>query len=100
MMMMMMMYNLISKNHWAFNKGRSTEELLLQLTEKWKDTMDMALMVGVIFLDLQKSCDSASHDILGQILQAVDISNDLQVSILSNLHRESNKLKSVVYHKK
>ena len=80
-------HNLLSKNQWGFNKGRSTEELLLQITEKWKNAMDKGLIVGAIFLDFQKAFDSVSHDILGQKLQAVGISGDLYSWIVSYLRR-------------
>ena len=79
--------NLLSKNQWGFNKGRSTEELLLQITEKWKNAMDKGLIVGAIFLDFQKAFDSVSHDILGQKLQAVGISGDLYSLIVSYLRK-------------
>ena len=80
-------HNLLSKNQWGFNKERSTEELLLQITEKWKNARDKGLIVGAIFLDCQKAFDSVSHDILGQKLQAVGISGDLYSWIVSYLRK-------------
>ena len=71
----------------GFTEGRSTEELLLQITEKWKNAMDKGLIVGAIFLDSQKAFDSVSHDILGQKLQAVGISGDLYSWIVSCLRK-------------
>ena len=81
------LHKLLSNNQWGFNKGRSTEELLLQLTEKWKNAMDKGLIVGAIFLDFQKAFDSVSHDILSQKLKAVGICGDLYSWIVSYLRK-------------
>ncbi len=55
--------NPLSNKQWGFNKGRSTEELLLQLSEKWKKAMDKGLIIGATFLDFQKAFDSVSEAI-------------------------------------
>ena len=51
--------------------GRSAEDLLLKLTEKWKLAVDSGLTVGVVFIDSQKAFDTVSHDILAFKLQAL-----------------------------
>ena len=55
---------LISDKEWGFQKGKSTEGLLLQLTEKWKSQIDRGYAVGIIFIDFQKAFDMVSHDVL------------------------------------
>ena len=60
---------LISDKQWGFWKGRSTEGLLLQLTEEWKSQIDRGYVVGIIFIDFQKAFDTVSHDVLFHKLQ-------------------------------
>ena len=54
----------------AFMKGRSTELLLLHLTETWKDAIDKGKVVAVLFIDFQKAFDSVNHSILRSKIQA------------------------------
>ena len=63
-------------NQWGISEGRSTEGLLLRLTEKWKQPMDQGLIVGIVFIDFKKAFDTVSHDLLPQKLLAVGISGD------------------------
>ena len=42
-------------NQWRFRKGKSTEGLLLSLTEKWKQELDEGKVVGVLFVDFRNS---------------------------------------------
>jgi len=39
-------------NYWVFGKGKSTEGLLVSLTQKWKQELDEGKVVGVLFVDL------------------------------------------------
>ena len=50
--------NLISNGQWGFRKGRSTEQLMLNMTKKWEQALDNGKVVGVIFVDFQKAFDS------------------------------------------
>ena len=36
---------------WGFITGRTTEGIILKLTEKWKQSVDNGLIVGVVFID-------------------------------------------------
>ena len=74
-----------SKNQWGFSVGRSTEGLLLRLTEKWKQSVDQGLIVGIVFIDFQKGFDTVPHDILPQKLLAVGISGDFLSWIMNYL---------------
>ena len=55
---------LVTDNQWAYRKGRSTELLLIHLTETWLRAADNKLVVGAVFIDFQKAFDWVSHPIL------------------------------------
>ena len=65
------------QNQWGFCKGRSTEGLLLYLTETWKQALDDNYYVGVLFVDFKKAFDSVNRDILKRELQAAGICGDM-----------------------
>ena len=56
--------NLSSKHQWGFKKKHSTELLMLKLTERWKQELDNAHVVGVLFIDFKKAFDSVCHNTL------------------------------------
>ena len=56
--------NLVTDKQWAYRAGFSTELLLIQLTETWKEAVDAGLVVAVAFIDFKKAFDSVSHAIL------------------------------------
>ena len=56
--------NLLDDRQWAYKKGKSTEQLLIQITEKWRTAVDRKLLVGVLFVDFTKAFDTVSHNIL------------------------------------
>ena len=39
----------------GFREGRSTEELLIYLTETWEKAVNNGEVVGVVFIDFQKA---------------------------------------------
>jgi len=60
---------LVTDNQWAYQKGYSTELLLVHLTETWRDAIDSGLLVGAAFVSFKKACDCIDHDILFNKLQ-------------------------------
>ena len=59
-----------NENQWGFKQGRSTEGLLLYITEQWKEALDNGQYVGILFVDFKKAFDSVNRDILKRKLQA------------------------------
>ena len=55
---------LVTDNHWAYRKRRSTELLLIHLTETWRQAIDNKLVVGAVLIDFQKAFDCVSRSIL------------------------------------
>ena len=99
-------HELQTDRQWGYRKNRSTETLLLLLTETWKQALDLGKVVGVLFVDFHKAFDTVDHTILQQKLQAVSISGnlyDLLVDYLSNRHQfahingASSKIRIVEY---
>ena len=74
---------LLSNTKWGFRAGRSTEGLLIHLTEIWKQALNHR-QVGGYF---QKAFDTVSHTILRYKLEAIGITRDLpnwMISYLTN----------------
>ena len=63
----------LNDNQWGFRQGRSTEGLLIYLTETWKKAVDHGKVVGVVFVDFQKAFDTVSHSFLRYKLQAMGL---------------------------
>ena len=78
-------FNLSSVNQWGFKKGMSTETLLLYLTETWKKSLDLDLVVGVLFIDFKKAFDTVDYDILESKLQSSGICGDINSLIMDYL---------------
>ena len=78
-------HNLYSNNQWGFRKGRSTEALLISMTERWRAALDDNKIVGAIFIDFRKAFDTILHELLPLKLQAVGIMGDSYNWILDYL---------------
>ena len=63
-----------SRHQWAFKPGRSTELLMLFLTERWKQEKEDGKVVGVLFLDFRKAFDSINHNTVLMKVKAAGIS--------------------------
>ena len=55
--------NLLDDKQWAYRKGKSTEQLLIHLTERWREAVERKLFVGILFVDFTKAFDTVSHNI-------------------------------------
>ena len=67
----------LTTNQWDFRKGRSTEGLLLHMTETWKQALDEGLIVGILQIDFRKAFDTINHKILEKKLQGCGIAGQM-----------------------
>eukprot|EP00794_Sanderia_malayensis_P001852 gene1852-2086_t len=77
--------NISNPHQWGFTKAKSTELLMLHLTEKWKAALDEGKYIGVLFIDFKKAFDSISHETIALKLQACGVSSHLHKLIMSYL---------------
>ena len=77
--------NIINHHQWGFTKGKSTELLMLHLTEKWKAALEEGKYVGALFIDFKKVFDFVRHETLDLKLQACGVSGHLHRLIMSYL---------------
>ena len=68
---------LSSENQWGFKPNRSTELLMLHLTEIWRQELDRNRIVGVLFIDFKKAFDSICHKTMALKLQACGVSGNM-----------------------
>ena len=71
--------NLLEDRQWANMKGKSTEQLLKHLTERWREAIARRLFVGILFVNLTKAFDMVSHNILLQELNELGIRRDIRL---------------------
>ena len=67
----------LTTSQWGFRKGRSTDGLLLHMTETWKQALDEGLIVGVLLTDFRKAFDTINHKILEKKLQGCGIAGQM-----------------------
>ena len=48
----------------GYRKGFSTQQALLSLIERWKNTLDQNGYAGAILMDFSKAFDTINHDLL------------------------------------
>ena len=84
--------NLLDNRQWAYRKGKSTEQLLIHLTERWREAVERKLFVGILFVDFTKAFDTVSHNILLQKLNDLGIRGDIWLWLknLATLQNEDN----------
>ena len=70
-------HNLSNDKQWGYKKGRSTELLLLKITEHWKTEIDNGKTIGVLFIDFKKAFDSVDHTILLNKTQGKGLAGEL-----------------------
>ena len=69
--------NLLDNRQWAYSRGKSTEQLLIHLTKRWREAVERKLFVGILFADFTKAFDTVSHNILLQKLNDLGIRGDI-----------------------
>ena len=50
--------NLLDNRQWAYRKGKSTVQLLIHLTERWREAVERKLFVRILFVDFTKAFDT------------------------------------------
>ena len=58
-------------SQWCFVEGRSTEGLLLHITEQWKEALDNCQYGRILFVDFKRAFNGVNRDILKRKLQVV-----------------------------
>ena len=61
--------NLFSKRQYGFLPGRSTVLQLIEVLDKWTDSLDKGCAVDVAYCDLKKAFDTVPHRRLIQKLK-------------------------------
>ena len=69
--------NLLDSRQWAYRKGKSAKQLLIHLTERWREAVERKLFVGILFVDFTKAFYTVSHNILLQKLNYLGIRGDI-----------------------
>ena len=73
----------LSKLLTGFRKNHSTQHCLVNMLEKWKNTLDKGGFVCAIFMDLSKAFDTMNHDLLIAKLGAYGFQEDALVFMKS-----------------
>ena len=79
----------------AHRKGHSTNHVLLRLIEDWKAAFDSSLFTGAVLMDLSKSFDCISHNLLTTKLHAYGFSFDALTFLNSYLRNRKQCVKII-----
>ena len=66
----------LSKLLTGFRKNHSTQHCLINMLEKWKNTLNKGVFVFAMFMDLSKAFDTLGHDLLIAKLGAYGFQKD------------------------
>ena len=69
----------------AYRKSYSTQHVLINLVEVWREKLDKDFVVGAILMDLSKAFDCISHDLIIAKLHAYGFDENALVLIYSYL---------------
>jgi hypothetical protein len=74
----------------GFRKGHGCQDILIRMTEDWRESLDNNLTIGVIAIDLSKAFDCMPHGLLLAKMSAYGFDEDsckLMGSYLMNRHQ-------------
>ena len=77
--------SILSHSLSAYRAGYSSQHVILQLTEFWRQSLDKGNCVGTVAMDLSKSFDSMPHGHLIAKLSAYGVSKHACNLIINNL---------------
>ena len=63
----------LSDQQWGFWKGYITQHCLLNLSEKWKNSVNKGKSFGALLTDLSKAFDCLHHESLNAKLNPYDL---------------------------
>ena len=85
--------NILSKYQFGFRQGYSSQQCLLVLIEKWKESLDKGGKCGALLTDLSKAFDCLLHDLLIAKLHAYGFEIASITIIYSYLVRRKQRVK-------
>ena len=69
--------NLLDNRQWAYRRGKSIGQLLINPTERWREAVERKLFAGILFVDFTKAFVTVSHNTLLQKLNDLGIRGDI-----------------------
>ena len=91
-------HNILSKHQFGFRKNRSTEDAILELTNKISKALDERKYTLGVFLDLSKAFDTVNHEILCKKLEHYGI-RGICLQWFKNYLRERSQIVKFKQHK-
>jgi hypothetical protein len=85
--------NILSAALSAYRAGYSCQHVILQLTEYWRQSLDMGKTVGTVAMDLSKAFDTMPHGLLIAKLHAYGLSKNACDLVISYLCDRQQRVK-------